>query len=204
LTNKDSYHHGYLKQTMIEEGIKYINRHGIENMSLRKLASICNVSHAAPYKHFKDKDDFINQIIMYIVDKFMDTLTAIVRKYEGTHEIMTELGVGYVDFFARNPNYFFIIFSENQVNFEFILSENEESFSSFPPYQVFRESAVKFMKLAGIPSEENTNQIIFMWALVQGLASIFTLKGMQYNEQQKASIRRILGIKTYFTDNGNQ
>ncbi len=204
MTNKDSYHHGYLKQTMIEEGIKYINQHGIENMSLRKLASVCNVSHAAPYKHFKDRDDFINQIIIYIVDKFMDKLIAIVREYEGTHEIMTELGVGYVDFFARNPNYFFIIFSENQVNFEFILSENDDGISSFPPYQVFRESAVKFMKLAGIPPVENADQILFMWALVQGLASIFTLKGMEYNEQQKASIRRILGIKTYFTDNSKE
>lgn len=197
MKNKDRYHHGYLKQTMIEEGIKYINQHGIESISLRRLASICNVSHAAPYKHFKDKEDFINQIIIYVVDKFTDTLTEIVDEYEGTTEIMTELGIRYVDFFAQNPNYYYIMFFHNQVDFGVVLSDQTDQMNRFPPYQIFKSSAIKFMDMVGVPKEEYEGQILFMWSLVQGLASIFTLRGVEYSKREKLSIRGILGIKTY-------
>lgn len=197
MENKDRYHHGYLKQTMIEEGIKYINQHGIESISLRRLASICNVSHAAPYKHFKDKEDFINQIIIYVVDKFTDTLAGIVDEYSGTTNIMTELGIRYVDFFAKNPNYYYIMFFHNQVDFGTVLSDQAAPINGFPPYQIFKSSAINFMDMIGVEKEEYEDQILFMWSLVQGLASIFTLKGVEYGEQEKLSIRRILGIKKY-------
>ena len=58
----DSYHHGNLRQALIEAGIKIINESGEENLSLRKVAALCNVSHAAPYAHFKDKDELLEAI----------------------------------------------------------------------------------------------------------------------------------------------
>ena len=52
----DSYHHGNLRQALIDAGIKIINESGEESLSLRKVAAECNVSHAAPYAHFNSKD----------------------------------------------------------------------------------------------------------------------------------------------------
>ncbi|MCK9268163.1 MAG: TetR/AcrR family transcriptional regulator [Alkaliphilus sp.] len=199
MKDRDRYHHGYLKKTMIEEGIKYIKKHGVENMSLRRLASLCNVSHSAPYKHFKDKSDFIDQIILYVTDKFMDTLNEIYHEYKGTFDIMTELGIGYVNFFANNPNYFNILFFENQVDFGLVFSEDDDDINFFPPFALFKNAAVEFLEYAGIEREEYNDQVLFMWSIVQGLATIFTLKGVEYTDRQRASIRRILGIKQYST-----
>ncbi len=56
------YHHGDLRKALIENGIEFINQYGEEKLSLRKIAEKCGVSNAAPYAHFKDKDDFINSI----------------------------------------------------------------------------------------------------------------------------------------------
>ena len=53
----DRYHHGNLRQALIDAGIKIINENGEEALSLRKAAAACDVSHAAPYAHFKDKDE---------------------------------------------------------------------------------------------------------------------------------------------------
>ena len=58
----DGYHHGNLRQALIDAGIKIINDSGESNLSLRKAAALCNVSHAAPYAHFKDKDELIEAI----------------------------------------------------------------------------------------------------------------------------------------------
>ena len=51
----DSYHHQNLKNEMIEKGIELVNEHGAEQLSLRKVAQACGVSHAAPYSHFPEK-----------------------------------------------------------------------------------------------------------------------------------------------------
>ena len=46
---KDNYHHGNLRNALIEAGLKIINESGEDSLSLRKVAAACNVSHAAPY-----------------------------------------------------------------------------------------------------------------------------------------------------------
>ena len=70
----DSYHHGNLRQALIDAGIKIINENGEENLSLRKVAAACGVSHAAPYAHFKDKDELIEAIKDNVTEKFMEKL----------------------------------------------------------------------------------------------------------------------------------
>ena len=56
----DKYHHGDLRNDLIEESIKMINSSGEESLSMRKLAERCGVSMAAPYAHFKNKEEMIN------------------------------------------------------------------------------------------------------------------------------------------------
>ena len=56
---KDKYHHGTLKEDLINKGLELLNKEGFEGFSLRKVASMCGVSHTAPYKHFKDKYELI-------------------------------------------------------------------------------------------------------------------------------------------------
>ena len=61
------YHHGNLRKELIEKGIKMINDTGEEKLSLRKLAVECGVSNAAPYTHFKNKDELLKAIYIYFI-----------------------------------------------------------------------------------------------------------------------------------------
>ena len=40
-----TYHHINLKNELIEKGIDLVNKYGVEQLSLRKVAQVCNVSH---------------------------------------------------------------------------------------------------------------------------------------------------------------
>ena len=71
----DKYHHGDLRNALIEEGIKMINSSGEQTLSLRKLAEKCGVSMAAPYAHFKNKEEMVNAIKEYLDFKSMDKNT---------------------------------------------------------------------------------------------------------------------------------
>ena len=51
------YHHGDLKIQLIKSGLQMVQEDGINKLSLRRLAQMCNVSEAAPYSHFKNKEE---------------------------------------------------------------------------------------------------------------------------------------------------
>jgi hypothetical protein len=54
-TAKASYHHGDLRSSLLDAANAMLKEHGIEGLSLRKLADRVGVSRTAPYHHFKDK-----------------------------------------------------------------------------------------------------------------------------------------------------
>lgn len=59
---KEKYHHGDLKNTLIQAGVEILSEEGVGALSLRKVAQKAGVSHNAPYFHFADKQALIAAI----------------------------------------------------------------------------------------------------------------------------------------------
>lgn len=60
--SRESYHHGNLKQALVEAGKQLLISKGINGLSLRETAKAAGVSHTAPYRHFRDKDALLAAI----------------------------------------------------------------------------------------------------------------------------------------------
>ena len=56
---RPTYHHGDLREALLQAAKALIGEAGIENLSLRKLAERAGVSRTAPYHHFSDKNDLL-------------------------------------------------------------------------------------------------------------------------------------------------
>ena len=52
---EEEYFSDTVRDKLIIAGADEISRYGMTNFSLRRVAATCNVSCAAPYKHFKNK-----------------------------------------------------------------------------------------------------------------------------------------------------
>lgn len=102
------YYEGFetVKQKLIIAGIAEIEAHGITDFSLRRVASSCNVSCAAPYKHFKSKDDFIAEIVLYIHNKWLMLQNQVASVFkDDVKKQLVETCVAYVKFWIANPNF---------------------------------------------------------------------------------------------------
>ena len=55
-----------LRDDLIQAGIDEININGANGFSFRRVADACHVSSAAPYRHFKDKKEFISAIVDFV------------------------------------------------------------------------------------------------------------------------------------------
>ena len=175
----DTYHHGNLRQALIDAGIKIINESGEENLSLRKVAAACNVSHAAPYAHFKDKEELINAIKNNVTERFMEELETAVNGKISADEAIIAMGKTYVTFFSNNPDYYVFLFGKQNITAH--LQMNKEYKNDYPPFLLLRGMYLKHLEESGQEKtfEEQEIELIKIWSIVHGMASIACMKGIK-------------------------
>lgn len=175
----DNYHHGNLRQALIDAGIRIINEKGEDNLSLRKVAAACDVSHAAPYAHFKNKDELLEAMKKNVTDRITDELRAAVNMGRNTEESIILMGKAYISFFSQNPDYYTFLFGK--LNICAHLQMDKEYEDDYPPFLLLKDLFLKYLKEAGIrqTDEEQEIGLIKTWALVHGMASIACMSGVQ-------------------------
>lgn len=103
-----------LRQELILAGIEEINTYGASEFSVRRVAQACGVSSAAPYKHFKDKKEFISAIIDFVNEQWAvvqeDVLTAC---GDDIRLQIVEVAVSYVKFLMEKPYYRQVLMLKN-------------------------------------------------------------------------------------------
>jgi AcrR family transcriptional regulator len=108
----DAYQHGDLRHALIQAGLKLLAEGGLPALSLRGAAQLAGVSHAAPYRHFKDKD----ALVAAIAEEGFRLLTRHMKEELegcGDEDVLVRLraaAIGYVSFAVENPGYFRVTF----------------------------------------------------------------------------------------------
>lgn len=99
-----NYHHGQLREALLEAAERLIDRDGLEGFSLRACAREAGVSHAAPAHHFAD----LAALQTALVDRAYGRLCNIAEGYVteaggDPRAVLPVLGVAYIDFALRHP-----------------------------------------------------------------------------------------------------
>ncbi len=185
-----SYHHGDLRRALIETGIEFIKQEGEEALSLRRIAEMCGVSNAAPYAHFKTKDEFIVAMQHYVMDLFSAALEKTSIEYKDSPSLLLMLGKTYVIFFYQNPFYYDFLFSRKNISIKLSL-ENAVTDEN-TPLAILQKTAASIFRKVKLPEKVIQNKIIAMWALVHGLAAIVTMPNIEYDDNWETRIEEII------------
>lgn len=95
-----------VKARLILSGIKELEDHGLTDFSLRRAAVSAQVSCAAPYRHFKDKDEYISEIIKYVNSRWELLSCEIERVYaQDPARLAYEMSVCALRFRIANKNF---------------------------------------------------------------------------------------------------
>jgi AcrR family transcriptional regulator len=95
-----------VRARLIVAGINELEERGIRDFSLRRAALRAEVSCAAPYRHFKDKEEFISEIIKYISSKWMLLCHEVEKAFSlDKRRLIIELAVANLRFWLANANY---------------------------------------------------------------------------------------------------
>jgi AcrR family transcriptional regulator len=75
-TQSKRYHHGDLKAALIAGAIQLIAERGVRGFSLAELSRRAEVSVAAPYRHFADRDELLAAVAVRALHAFGQALAA--------------------------------------------------------------------------------------------------------------------------------
>ncbi|MBR6403447.1 MAG: TetR/AcrR family transcriptional regulator [Eubacterium sp.] len=180
----DTYHHGNLKNELIEKGLEYIDRYGVESLSMRKLADSVGVSSAAPYAHFKNKEAFLDSVQNYVTDKFYVALKDAVDNCNDKIKVILELGIRYVKFFYENPLYYHFLFTRKNIKL-----------NEYQPFVFFESIVTDVMNNhvgKNLDKETLRLKTIALWAQVHGLAQLISIEGVVDTDNLEKEIEKIL------------
>ena len=170
-----------------------INTSGEDSLSMRKLAERCGVSMAAPYAHFKNKEEMINAIKKHVEEAFAEYLEKAISRCENDIEkkIIT-LGNAYITFFIENPEYFTFLFSRGYIHVNLDFKSSDEN--NFKPFKILKDLCSIYFaeKKPELSDYEKELEIIRIWASVQGLTSIIFMQNVNWSHDWKKEISKLL------------
>jgi len=164
------YHHGNLREVLIEKAAEVIDEDGIGALSLRAVARRAGVSHGAPAHHFIDKAGLLTALATHAMEHFAAILAeASLEAGDSALERVRAIGRAYVRFAAQNPAYFRIV-----TRIELIRRDDPEFDASYQATFDMVKNAVTAAQQEGW--ERNTDPIalvIAAWSAVHGLATLW-------------------------------
>ncbi|MGW5495860.1 TetR/AcrR family transcriptional regulator [Streptomyces olivaceoviridis] len=105
------YHHGDLRAALLKSAERTLRDKGVGALSLRELARDVGVSHAAPGRHFKDKQALLDALALDGYERMNQALTAADRPDRPFEERMTALARAYLGFAVENPELLELMFA---------------------------------------------------------------------------------------------
>jgi AcrR family transcriptional regulator len=162
------YHHGDLRRALVDASIELIGATGPDGLTLREVARRAQVSHTAPYRHFRDKNDLLAAVAE---QGFTDLRQALAEALAGVKNPLDRLrqsGAAYVNFALAHTAHFRVMFGA------------ELDARQYPSARLAAEQA--FQALVDVVAEcqaaralspgETRKKALIAWSLVHGIAHL--------------------------------
>ena len=165
------YHHGNLREALIDAALELIAKKGTAGFTFAEAARFAGVSPAAPYRHFRDRDELMASVALRGFEQFE---AALAHAWDGgrpdVFAALDRLGKAYLEF------------ARTQAAFYSAMFEAGVSLGANPPLRAASERAFAVLRgaadaICGVtPSAGRPPALmvaLHIWAMAHGVASLF-------------------------------
>jgi AcrR family transcriptional regulator len=165
------YHHGNLKEALVRAALQLIAEKGPSGFTFAEAARSAGVSAAAPYRHFRDRDELLSDVARRGFEQFE---RALVQAWnEGRPDPFTafkRLGEAYLQFARAEPAFYSAMF-EAGVPLDSDPALRQAGDRAFAVLRMATERLIATMPAKGRPPA--LMMALHIWALSHGIASLF-------------------------------
>ncbi|MCX6955179.1 MAG: TetR/AcrR family transcriptional regulator [Verrucomicrobia bacterium] len=108
---KDSYHHGNLRQVLIETTLRLIAKVRPENVTVRAVAKLAGVSSGAPFRHFPNRSALMTAVAEEAMLRLQEEVEASLKKAADLNPLLRfrAIGEAWIRWAVRHPSHFKVI-----------------------------------------------------------------------------------------------
>jgi AcrR family transcriptional regulator len=164
------YHHGDLRRTLLDAALALIAEAGPGGFTLREVARRAGVSHNAPYRHFRDKDELLAAVAIEGFDKLTRRMARAMSRATTPLARFQQSGRGYVQFALASPQHYTVMFDvpDKGPASAALSAAGARAFGTLV-------GAVEECRAAGVIAVESTmSGALHAWALTHGIAKLAT------------------------------
>jgi AcrR family transcriptional regulator len=118
--SKRPYHHGNLRQAMIEAAIAIAEETSAESVSIREAARRAGVSSGAPFRHFATRTELMTAVAEEGMLRLREAIAARVGRLRTKHPLarLAAVAEGYVNWVVQCPTHYRIIGDRTLIDFD--------------------------------------------------------------------------------------
>jgi len=169
--SRSSYHHGNLREALIEAALDMIAARGPNGFTLAEVARAVGVSGAAPYRHFRDRNALIAEIARQGFERFAAELrVAWDDGRPNPRAAIENCGRIYLAFARKEPAFYAAMFEPGfpLEDEPALLAASERAFG------VLREAADAAIRTLPGPNRPPALMVaLHIWSMAHGVASLF-------------------------------
>jgi len=194
MPRKKSYHHGDLKNALIEAGADILTKEGVSALSLRKVAQKAGVSHAAPYAHFADKQALIAAISTEGYKKLYEQIARVATQYRSEPlRRLVESSWAYVQFALDEPDHFKVTLSG--------MIEKEQDYPAFvetakQTFALVVEVVAQCQQVGILRQGASDLTAVSVWALIHGFVTLLLENQISHTVLDRYTVREMF-ISTF-------
>jgi AcrR family transcriptional regulator len=161
LSERRGYHHGNLRESLVEAARRLIAERGPAGFTLSDAAKIAGVSPAAPYRHFKDRQALLREVARQGFEALGKRLGSAARA--GGPDGFLAMGKAYLAFAREEPAFYAAMFNTGT-------AEGPKRPDDDPGFALLREAVGRH--LGTTDPEQMREGAMLVFALTHGLASL--------------------------------
>jgi AcrR family transcriptional regulator len=181
------YHHGNLREALLEAGLELLRDHGAEALGLRELARQAGVSRTAPYRHFENKEALIAAIAeqgFLRLQAYLDE--AHTREGRDIERWFLEAGRQYIRFAAENPENIKVMFGP-YITYDPQLHAHLHAVGE-ATFGRLVELVVHAQQAGLVRGGDPVNVSLSVWSLVHGFAMLLVHNRLDFLQLDAARI----------------
>ncbi|MFT3921341.1 MAG: TetR/AcrR family transcriptional regulator [Myxococcales bacterium] len=162
------YHHGDLRRALVEAALELVHQAGPAGITLREAARRAGVTHAAPYRHFADKESLLAAVAEEGFIQLRGKMELSTQGVSGLAAIEA-IGLAYVHFAQENPSHFRVMFGAelgDKRRHPSLLEADQAVFD------VLREAIASAQRALELPAGEPASMGMVAWSMLHGVAAM--------------------------------
>lgn len=167
-----AYHHGSLREALIEAAVLLAEEVGPDSVSVREVAKRVGVSPGAPFRHFASKTALMTAVAEEAMNRFRAEITKAVDSVATDDPLdrFAAVGVAYLRWAIHNPTHFQIISTRNLIDWGGSKSLRADNLAI---RTLMEEALVEAQRRGFLRSDNLVEAQIAGRALVYGLARMY-------------------------------